>query len=42
MVWEFVDRAVFEREWKAGSRPRELMRVLSLDRWLKSSPGLVL
>jgi len=33
-VWEFVDRAVFEREWNAGARPRELTRVLSLARWL--------
>jgi asparagine synthase (glutamine-hydrolysing) len=33
-VWEFVDKALFEREWRAGARPRELTRVLSLARWL--------
>ena len=33
-VWAFVDRARFEERWRAGEGLRQLLRVVSLARWL--------
>ena len=40
-VWELVDRATFEEEWSAGARPRELLRVISLAKWMEQQDAVL-